>query len=699
MFAEKQSRNIELLKDSVERQIQSPPIHLLFAEGILGAWSKPIQGIQQLSGRNIDLNKDAQVSSAYAYTAGQMVGSATLFFACVSLFKQFPALKSYGAIATGGLLGFLEPVQNTNKERLLNAARSVTSMMILDRIPHILSGRVFRGDIIGNTAGVFSSGILAGAVDINFESVFKEGSTAGLERTLTSAITWGATGAAMHLGSLVLNKGFHGLAENGNPELIVMGGKRSESSFKARDYLNSVRPDGIKYHQVNTKTPLWKTAVDPEKAYVVFPDGKIVDGTDTVTLAKKLNLHTTPDYDSYRAVVVGAGPAGVQSAVTLASELPEGQKVAVIASRLGGQAGHTSSIKNYMGYSDVSGTELMTNGIKGAKDRGAEFIISQVRNLEHVDGRNVLTLADGTKIKADAVVLATGMKYNQLEVPGMQELTGKGVYTLADASEGLLARGEHVAIVGAGNAAGQAAVNFAAHAKTVDMFVRGKSLEEKMSDYLVREVKSHPNINIHLQTQVASVDGAKNLETVTVKTKIPSGEILSKLKEDALYVYIGGRPNTRFLQGSGIKLDEEGYILTGDQLKTPDLTAQPGSSPKSTRSSELNTKLPVAAQTTSVRPPLPFETSIPGVFAAGDVNAANPWKRIVGAVSDGGRLMDSLEAYLPQITPVQSSRIGFNTPKATEPLSERFAVPLPHLVAPMLQSAQTQSEKQKLTNS
>ncbi len=633
----------------------------LFEDGLIDAFKRPIKGVEQLAGIRVDLRTDAQEAASYAYAAGQMIGGAALFYACSAVLKIVPKIGSLAPIAVGGVLGFAEPVQNNSiKERIVNSGRGFATMAILDRMPGLLTGRVFRGDIIGNTANVFASGAIAGIIDVNMQSVLLDGKGAGLGRTLASAASWGAVGAAFHLSSLTLSKGFQELSEDRNRELLLISQKRSDASFRTRDFLNSVKPDGIKYHQINSDKPALRSLVNPEKSYVVFPDGGIVDGTKTVALAEKLNLHTRPNYDSYRVVVVGAGPAGVQSAVTLGSELQDGQKVAVVAERLGGQAGYTSSIKNYMGYSDVTGAELMTKGINGAKDRGAEFVIGRAQRMEHVDGGNILTLADGTKVKADAVVLATGMKYNQLDAPGIERLAGKGVYTLADTNEGPLTRGEHVAIVGAGNSAGQAAVNFSGYAKTVDMLVRGKSLDEKMSEYLVREVKARPNIKVHLQTEVRAVDGQNHLEAVTVKTKTLSGETIDKLNEDALYVYIGGKPNTQFLKGSGIKLDDHGYILTGDQLKETTLPQQTA--------------------------PLPFETSIPGVFAAGDVNAANPWKRIVGAVSDGGRLMDSLEVYLPGIVPTKSLPLAPQVVQTNTGWSEHFSVPLPLLEAAILRS-------------
>ncbi|HEY9774584.1 MAG TPA: NAD(P)/FAD-dependent oxidoreductase [Planktothrix sp.] len=633
-----------------------------FGNGFLEACEEPIQGLSQLAnGKDSgDQAKQASKSEGFAYNAGSMIGNAAVFYAAATVFKALPGGWGKAApILAGAGIGFLGPSQgNDLGGRFKNALRGAATMTIIDHMPTLLCEKGLTNDIAGQLLNATMTGATAGAIDANMQSIFTNGKFAGWQTTIGAASSWGAMGGLFHIGSLGLGSSFQRLGEK-SQDLLVFGSRNGEQTYQLRTLLNSLSTEGTSYRMVD----MGKIG-DASKPTVVFPDGSRVDGSDLTALSKKLNLHTTPDYDHYRVVVIGTGPAGVQTAINAASELPAGQHVALVGDVLGGQARYTSSVKNYMGFPDVTGADLMKRGLDGAKARGAETIINRVTSIESLrDGRKLLTLRDGQRFTADTVAVSTGQRYNQLTAPGVARLENKGVYTLADASESAELKGKNVFIVGGGNSAGQAAINFSRRASEVHMLIRGDNLEKSMSEYLIKEITARRNIVVHTNSEVSAVDGDQCLQQVAVATKVGDGRETVNMKADAMYVYIGGKPNTGFLDGSGVNLNEKGFVVTGHDLVDNGDWHAPE------------------------RLPLNFETSVPGIFAAGDVNGANPQKRIVSAVGDAGKLIGSLHTYLATTPLSQSVRIGRmqETPQVT--WLETLKLPLTSLAGGMLQAA------------
>lgn len=635
-----------------------------FVEGFGKAVSRPALGLLQIVGVETPSTTTSHAKEgldSWAETTGSMMGSALTFYATSTAIKSFAPLRNstMAPIASGAALGFLEPTLGTDRrERFINAARGATTMMIMEKAPAYLRTQGFKGDLIGNLGNVLLTGAAAGAADANLGTLLSERMLADPLTTAHSAASWALVGGAFHVVSLGFkNDNLKACGTDKTKELLLMGSGNNPASYQTRDFLNSLAPFGVRYRQCGVQLPKFMSkfcSAGPDAApSVIFPDGRKIKGTDFQALAEKLDLHTAPNTDHYRVAIVGGGPAGVQSGINAASELLPTEPVAVIAEVLGGQARYTSSVKNYMGFPDVTGSELMTRGLAGATERGAEIVVNRVTAIENVGGTKVLTLRDGSQIKADSVVLATGMKYNQLEAPGIERLRDRGVFTLADAHEAPGLKGKQVFLVGAGNSAGQAAVNISKFARDVHMVVRGDDLGKSMSEYLIKEIRRHPNITVHTNSTVSGVEGTHQLTGVSMEVKTPGAEPhqLNNLPADAMYVYIGGTPNTGFL-GSGFAKDPRGFLLTGTQLHG-------------------------SPAWTETRPPLPFETSMPGVFAAGDVNAANPQKRIVSAVGDAGKLIGSLHAYLPTVPAMHSA-----APTSTlqpQPGRLQFCVRLPTL--------------------
>jgi thioredoxin reductase (NADPH) len=326
---------------------------------------------------------------------------------------------------------------------------------------------------------------------------------------------------------------------------------------------------------------------------------------------------TRPHYD---LVIVGGGPAGLAAAVYGSSE---GLSTLVLDSFVpGGQAGTSSRIENYLGFpAGLSGGELTHRAVAQARRFGAE-ILSPVAatGLCRAGRARVITLADGREIGAGTVLLATGLSYQRLAVSGAERFEGAGIYYGATTSETASCVGQRVWIVGGANSAGQAAVHFAQHADQVTLLIRGRALEQGMSHYLVDEVRATPNIDVRLSTTITAVDGDERLERITLHDL----ESDTMTTEDAEYVFtfIGARPRTDWLAGV-VHRDELGFLPTGADL------CRAGGYP-------VGWDLP--------REPLPLETSVPGVFAAGDVRAGST-KRIASGVGEGAMAVAMIHRY------------------------------------------------------
>ncbi|MGW0091349.1 FAD-dependent oxidoreductase [Streptomyces sp. NPDC003328] len=357
---------------------------------------------------------------------------------------------------------------------------------------------------------------------------------------------------------------------------------------------------------------LRRFSIRPEETPVVIWKGeRVLRNPSNADLARLIGLPApSPETGQCDVVVVGAGPAGLAAAVYGASDGLTTVTVDAVAT--GGQAGTTSRIENYLGFpSGISGGELIERAVLQARKFGARIMVpAQVNGLTPQDDEYVVTFTDGSRTRASAVVLASGVRYRRLEIPGMDRLEGISVYYAATVHEASLCRADPVAVVGGGNSAGRAALFLANHASKVHLLVRGGNLNADMSRYLVDQVERHPKIEVLLHTEVRGLSGEEKLETLTVEDNVSRER--GELRAAALFVFIGARPRTEWLRGV-LALDEKGFVLTGaDAQGVADAT----------RWAALG------------RGPLLLETTLPGVFAAGDVRSGSV-KRVASATGEG----------------------------------------------------------------
>jgi thioredoxin reductase (NADPH) len=351
---------------------------------------------------------------------------------------------------------------------------------------------------------------------------------------------------------------------------------------------------------------------------VLFADGSVLVDPEPDHLAARVGLSTQAAQDFYDMIVVGAGPAGLAAAVYGASE---GLRTLVIEPEApGGQAGSTSRIENYLGFpSGITGADLGRRAHIQATRLGAEFLTQRATGLR-IDGQyRFVQLADGREISSHAVLLSPGVQYRKLDLPGADRLTGRGIYYGAALVEAAACRDEDVYIVGGANSAGQAAVHFAKFARNVFMLVRGDGLSATMSKYLIDEIERTSNIQLQSRTQVLEAFGEERLTALLLHG--PQGEC--RVPASSLFVFIGAAPGTGWLP-DGILRDESGFLLAG-----PDLL-QDGKLPAGWREG---------------REPFLLESSVPGVFVAGDVRHGSV-KRVASAVGEGSIAVGFVHKYL-----------------------------------------------------
>ncbi|TGE20781.1 response regulator [Hymenobacter aquaticus] len=354
---------------------------------------------------------------------------------------------------------------------------------------------------------------------------------------------------------------------------------------------------------------------------VVFEDGTALSRPARADVAAHMGLAATASQDLYDVVVVGAGPSGLASAVYGASE---GLKTLIIERQSpGGQAGTSSRIENYLGFpTGLSGAELAHRAWSQAIRLGAELLAPQeVVSMCVQDGYKVLTLANGSEVRTRAVVLTMGVSYRTLEVPGIDHLTGAGVYYGAARTEARSCDQQDVYIVGGGNSAGQAAMYLASYARRVFILIRGESLAASMSAYLIEQISQTPNIEILPFTQVREVRGQDHLEEVVLESK---GQVEARPAR-ALFVFIGAKPSTEWICNLAL-CDAKGFLLTGR-----DLVADPR----------------YATSWKHSREPYLLETCVPGIFAAGD-SRAGAMARVASAVGEGSMAIKFVHQYLDE---------------------------------------------------
>jgi thioredoxin reductase (NADPH) len=351
---------------------------------------------------------------------------------------------------------------------------------------------------------------------------------------------------------------------------------------------------------------------------VLFPDGSLLPAADPDTLAVRVGLHTQATQEFYDMIVIGAGPAGLAAAVYGASE---GLKTLVIEPEApGGQAGSSSRIENYLGFpSGVTGADLGRRAHVQASRFGAEFVTQRAAGLRISGQYRFVKLSDGREVSSHVVVLALGVQYRKLAIPGADTLTGCGIYYGAALEEANACRDEDVYVVGGANSAGQAALHFSKFARKVTMLVRGEGLVNTMSKYLIDEIEKTSNIVLAAETQVIRAEGNGRLEALCLKG--PKGEYHAEAT--SLFVFIGAEPRVDWLPPSVLR-DERGFILAGSDLR------RDGKMPESWKEG---------------REPFLLESSIPGVFVAGDVRHGSI-KRVASAVGEGSIAVQFAHQYL-----------------------------------------------------
>jgi thioredoxin reductase (NADPH) len=410
----------------------------------------------------------------------------------------------------------------------------------------------------------------------------------------------------------------HIVAEPLPPRAVVVGERWDTSCSDLRQFLdrNQITFEWIR-REAEDAAELWGDVL-PSSAdcpIVRFADGSTIVQPSLREVADRLGLQTHPSAGEYDTVVVGAGPAGLAAAVYGASE---GLRTIVIEREApGGQAGTSSRIENYLGFpSGVSGDELGRRALQQARRLGAEILVT--RSITAIDpATRSLSLDGGDVLQTRTIVLATGVTWRHLPIDDFERLVGKGIFYGAARSEAPMTHGLDVHIVGAGNSAGQAAMFFANHARSVTIVCRGDSLAKSMSNYLVEQLRSRSNIRVALQSEVVGVHGDGSLEAIDMLDR--STDTTTRHASGGLFIFIGADADTRWLPGE-ILLDERGYVLTGTDVRA-------------------------AGRWTLERDPLLLETSVPGIFACGDVRSS-PIKRVAAAVGDGSMAIAFIHQYL-----------------------------------------------------
>ncbi|WP_020578238.1 FAD-dependent oxidoreductase [Actinopolymorpha alba] len=404
----------------------------------------------------------------------------------------------------------------------------------------------------------------------------------------------------------------------------VVGHRWSAPSFAARDFLAN---NGVSYRWFSSDEPegerlLHAAGVDGrELPVVVTPSGTTLVAPTTAELAAAVGLPTTPTTDFYDLVVIGGGPAGLGASVYGASE---GLRTLVAERQAtGGQAGQSSRIENYLGFPDgVSGAQLTERARRQAVKFGAEILTtSEVTGLEACGSARIVSFNDGGQVAAHTVIIATGVAYRDLDVPGVAELAGRGVFYGSAATEAAHCADRDVYIVGGANSAGQAALFFSTIARSVTLVVRADALERSMSYYLVEQLRTRPNVSVRLRTVVEKAHGADHLESLTLHDG--STGTSECVPASHLFVFIGATPRTDWLTGV-LERDERGFLVTG-----PALVA----SGRRPRGWSVD------------RDPWHLESSMPGVFVAGDVRSASV-KRVASAVGEGAMAVTLAHRYL-----------------------------------------------------
>ncbi|MEO1145175.1 MAG: FAD-dependent oxidoreductase [Cyanobacteria bacterium J06638_22] len=409
----------------------------------------------------------------------------------------------------------------------------------------------------------------------------------------------------------------------------LYGQPNSAAAYEIRDFLNRsvVEFDWIelKSDQDCDRELGLSTINDIRLPVVEFPDGTQLFAPSIREIAERLGWVAQPKFKEYDLSIYGAGPAGLSAAVYAASE---GLRTVLVERHaVGGQAGTSSLIENYMGFPDgISGADLAERARQQAVKFGIELLLLREGvKSEFRDNRIYTDMADGSKMIAQANICATGIEYRRLNLPNENQFLKAGLFYGAGASEAPLCSNEHVFVVGGGNSAGQAAMYLSRYASKVTMLIRGTTLAATLSQYLAERITQKNNIEVHFQTQVTGLAGGTSLEQIEVIHS--HDKSVENIDTRRLFVCIGGAPNTEWAKDTDIIRDQAGYLVTGSDL------LKAGQTPKCW---------------TLERDPFFLETSVPGSFAAGDVRHGSV-KRVASAVGEGAMAVTFVHKYLEEM--------------------------------------------------
>jgi len=407
-------------------------------------------------------------------------------------------------------------------------------------------------------------------------------------------------------------------AEPPKPRLTMIGPRWDSACIALRRFLDR---NQVHFEWLSSDSPEasahWQGPRPQEADYpaVRFADGRILLRPDPREVARRVDLQTSPNAADYDTVIIGGGPAGLAAAVYGASE---GLRTLVVECEApGGQAGTSSRIENYLGFPNgVSGDELASRALRQARRLGAEIVVT--RSVQRIEAETMTVVLDGDeRVRTRTVILATGVAWRRLAIAGEERLIGKGIFYGAARSEAGATNGLDLHLIGAGNSAGQAALYFANHARSVTLIVRRGSLEESMSQYLIDQLRRKPNIAVRFHSEVTAAHGDATLSAIDVHNS--ANAETERLESGGLFVFIGADAETDWLPPE-IARDARGYVLTGDDVVK-------------------------GGQWSEERDPFLLETSFPGIFACGDVRLG-PVKRVAAAVGEGSMAIAFVHQFL-----------------------------------------------------
>ena len=507
----------------------------------------------------------------------------------------------------------------------------------------VLEGRIEPVQLtegVERVVGRREPGEIFGEVPITLGTVFPVGFRAAVPSRVMRieprdyhAVAAGSPDVAKEVGRLASHRmsglrGLQGLAADPPPPRAIVVGARLDPACS--DLRRFLARNQVTFDWLSPDTPARMETWDgPLPAEGDMPTVRVVGGKTVIRptlrrVAELLSLGTEPELPDYDVVVVGAGPAGLAAAVYGASE---GLRTCVVEREApGGQAGTSSLIDNYLGFpAGVSGDELASRALQQARRLGAEILVTRSILRIDPDTRQV-HLDGGDVLRARTIILACGVTWRQLPHAGFEQLAGRGVFYGASRSEAASTHGEDVHIVGAGNSAGQAALFFSTHARSVTILCRGDSLAKSMSQYLVDRIGTRDNVAVRFGAEVVGVHGETSLEAIDVRDR--AGGEVERLGSGGLFIFIGADAETGWLPEE-IALDERGFVLTGADVQAADRWALD-------------------------RDPFLLETSVPGVFACGDVRFS-PVKRVAAAVGEGSMAIAFVHQYLREAVSAERS--------------------------------------------